>query len=58
VDIQERITEIEKKLDTVLSILGHGREKSHAQIQREAEGTVERLRLMAEQRKQRKGAKI
>jgi len=54
VTIKEQIATLETKIDTILGILGHGRTKSDAQIQREVEATVERLRLVAEQKKKRK----
>jgi hypothetical protein len=43
--VEERMAVLEKKIDTVLSILGHGRTKSHTEIQREADDTVARIRL-------------
>jgi tRNA threonylcarbamoyladenosine modification (KEOPS) complex Pcc1 subunit len=55
VDIQERITEIEKKLDTVLHILGHGREKSDAQLEREAVGIMLKIRARDERKERRNG---
>ena len=53
-NIEEQILILEQKIDIVLGILGYGRTKSHTQIQREAGETVERLHLMALQRKKKK----
>lgn len=52
-NLEQKITEIEKKLDTVLHILGHGRTKSHAEIVREVEADVERIRARSEKRNRR-----
>ena len=49
--IEQRIDNLEKKLDAILSILGHGRTKTHAEIQREAIEKVEYLRLKQEKRR-------
>lgn len=51
--IEQRIEILEKKLDTVLSILGHGRTKSDAEVERAAEADLRRLRTMTKKRKRR-----
>jgi hypothetical protein len=55
---EEQIKILEEKIDIVLSLLGHGREKSHAQICREAEATVDRLRRAASDRARKKEKSI
>lgn len=54
VDIDSRFTQIEKKIDTLLSILGHGRDRSHAEIERMAAADYQRIMIETEQRKKRK----
>jgi hypothetical protein len=51
---EQRIEQMEKKIDIVLNILGHGRTKSDAEIERAAGADLKRLRLMSEQRKRKK----
>jgi len=46
-NIESEITEIKKKLDTVLSILGHGREKSDAELDREVAADMAKFRVRA-----------
>jgi hypothetical protein len=54
VTTEERLKNIEEKLDTVLHILGHGREKSHAEIVREVAEDIQKIRARDERREQRK----
>ncbi|MFA6290141.1 MAG: hypothetical protein WC637_00090 [Victivallales bacterium] len=49
-NLESEITEIKEKLDTVLHLLGHGREKSDAQIRRETVDIVEKIKLRDERR--------
>jgi hypothetical protein len=56
-DINNRFTQIEKKIDTLLSILGHGRDRSHAEIERMAAADFQRIMIETEQRKKRKAMK-
>jgi hypothetical protein len=52
----QRLENLEKKLDRLLFIMGEGREKSDAQLEREADSIMEKIRLRDE-RKERKNAK-
>lgn len=49
--IEDHINKLGKKLDIVLHLLGHGREKTHAEHEREAEAIVERFRTQPKRKK-------
>lgn len=51
--LEQRIETIEKKLDAVLAILGHGREKSDAELEREVAADMERFKAKKEKRREK-----
>lgn len=52
--IEERLEQIEKKLDKVLELLGHGGPKSRHQMQRELDEMIRKI----EARKERANGKL
>lgn len=51
---EERMDSIEKKIDTLLELLGHGGPKSQGQLKRERDDIIRRI----ENRKERKREKL
>jgi hypothetical protein len=57
-NIETEITEIKEKLDRLLFIMGEGRDKSDAELDREVAAGIARIKARDERRKERKHGKV